>query len=69
MQSRVEHKHLQSQTLVTRPLQLSPVTAGVGDPSSLFSVCLTTFCSITSICLNLNAVVVLKLKFATKVEG
>lgn len=38
MQSRVGHKHLQSQTLVTCPLQLSPVTAGLGAPSSVFSV-------------------------------
>lgn len=39
MQSRVENKHLQSQTLVTCPLQLSPVTAGVGALSHyVFSV-------------------------------
>lgn len=69
MQSRVEHKHLQSQTLVTCPLQLSPITAGLGAPSCLFSVCLTTFCSIMSICLNLNAMLVLRLMFAMMVEG
>lgn len=63
------YKHLQSQTLVTCPLQLSPVPAGVGAPSRLFSVCLTTFCSIMSICLHLNAVVVLRLTLAMKVEG
>lgn len=69
MQSRVDCKHLLSQTLVTCPFQLSLVTAGAGAPSHLFSVCLTTFCSIMSICLNLNAVVVLRLMFAMKVEG
>lgn len=72
MQSRVEYKHLQSQTLATCPLQLSPVTAGVGAPSHyVFSVSYNILLNNEHLsqfkcCLNLN---VLKLMFAMKVEG